>query len=196
MIALEEIRSFGLKDIYFLIIIALIISLFQYLAVYLFNPSIAFIISLSVIAIGINCVILILRRSGVAGIFLVLNSLITLFLNDIGLIGFSKVIVFLLVGAIFELIYLFLKGHIHNIPLDLFFGTSISMANIPIFVAYILSPNLAASFPIALLNLMVIAFVTGLAASLIVFVVWGLFEGTKAGIKIISYFGLLNSSWR
>lgn len=193
MIAGEEIKRFGFREIMFMVIAAGVVSILQYVGFLLFDPSISFIVSLFLIALGLNFVIFVLQRSGAVIIFWVITAFLTLSVNDIGVVGFPKVVVFLLVGAIFELLYLFLKGNIHNIPVDLALGTSISCASLPLFVAYALAPNLASSFPIALLNLVVIAFVTGLAASLMMYILGGFLEGTRMMVKLEAFFFSLNS---
>ena len=73
-------------------------------------------------------------------------------------------------------------------PLDLIIGTSISTGSLIIITALFLSSGLVRSFPLELLNLILLAFGLGIIASTLFFVLWHYFKNTKFIILLESYF--------
>ena len=187
MIAHEHILKIPLKDFFIVLIFSVIFSAFMYVGHYLFTPAYSFLISLGLLVFGFNSLVYLTNKSGIAAIFSALTALFTFNLGDLGIIGGQRIIVFILSALVFEFFFLFLKLHIHNVPLDIVLGTSFSLASLPLFIAFFLSPTLASSFPVALINLILSAFAVGLLASSIVFLIWHEVEKTRVILKIKFY---------
>ncbi|HIH10852.1 TPA: hypothetical protein HA241_01555 [Candidatus Woesearchaeota archaeon] len=187
MIAQEHIQLIRAKNAIFTLIIAFITSLFIFFGNLLFSPSISFIVSLVLIVAGMNTCVYLIKKTGIAALFYVLTAIFTFWINDISVGGGNKILTFFLAGLVFEIIFLFLKVKVHNIPLDMIIGTSISTASMVIITAFVLSKDLAWSFPLGLLNLVLLAFAVGLIASTVTFLIWHNVEHTKTIIWLESW---------
>lgn len=187
MIAYEHIQTIKLKEMIFVLIVAALISLLLFISYLIFSPTVSFIFSLAFLVLGMNFCVYLIKKTGIATIFYFLTAIFTSHLNDIGALGGQKIFTFFLAGLIFEVIFIFLKAHLHNIPLDMIIGTSLSTASIALITAFALSEGLASSFPLALINYILMALAVGLAASIIVFLIWHNIEKTKLIIKLESY---------
>ncbi|MBT4936376.1 hypothetical protein HON22_00500, partial [Candidatus Peregrinibacteria bacterium] len=172
----EHIRTFRKTELGLILFVAILVSVVVYLLNFLIDPTFLFLGSLIVLVFGLNFLVHIIKKTGVVMLFFILISLFTLFINDIGIVGWKKIIVFLIAGLIFELSFLFLKIHVHNIPFDIVVGTSFSLLSIPLTTAFFLSPSLASSFPQSLLNVLSLAFVVGLITSVVASLLWHHFE--------------------
>lgn len=187
MIAHEHIQLLRLKDIFFVVVVATMVSLLLVAGNIFLSPTLSFIVSLLFLTLGMNCCVYLLKKTSIATLFYVLVAALTFWLNDIGVVGGNKILTFLLAGLLFEILFLFLKVKVHNIPIDMIIGTSISTAGIVIITAFILSPDLAWSFPLELLNLVLLAFAIGIIASMSAFLLWHQVEHTKFIIRLESY---------
>ena len=134
-----------------------------------------------------NTCVYLIKKTGIAALFYVLTAIFTFWINDISVGGGNKILTFFLAGLVFEIIFLFLKVKVHNIPLDMIIGTSISTASMVIITAFVLSKDLAWSFPLGLLNLVLLAFAVGLIASTVTFLIWHNVEHTKTIIWLESW---------
>lgn len=187
MIAHEHFQKIKLKELVFIPIVAGIVSLFIFLNNLLFDPSLVLIISLFLLVLGMNLVVYLAKKSGTAVIFYLFTSFFTFSIGDIGILGWKKILAFVIAGILFEIIFLLLKLEIHSLPLDMIIGTSLSIASLPLVSAFLLSAGLASSFPLALINLIVLAFAVGLIASVITFLLWRKVKHTKVIIRLESY---------
>lgn len=187
MIAHEHIQMIRPKSIIFTLIVAVITALLIFLSNLFFSPTASFIISLIFLVAGMNFVVYLIKKVGIATLFYVFTAILTFWINDIGVLGWKKILVFFFAGLIFEIIFLFLKLHLHNVQLDMVVGTSLSAASISLFMAFALSEGLASSFPIGLLNLIILAMAVGLGASVVTFLLWHNIERMKPVLKLESY---------
>jgi hypothetical protein len=183
----ELLHRIKFKEIRFILLAAVLISILIFAASFYFNPSILFIVSLALLVFGMNFLVYLIKKSGVAFIFYILVGIFTFSINDIGIFGWKKVLVFALSALIFETIFLFLKLHLHNVPLDMIIGSSLSTATISILLGFFLSLVLASSFPIALLNLILLSFAIGLFSSVLTFIIWHNTKNTKVILRLEAY---------
>jgi len=187
MIAYEHFQKIRVKELIFIASLAVITALLLFISSFIFNPPLLFIVSLSILALGMNFLVYLIKKTGIATLFYLFTSIFTFYLQDIGVISWEKIITFLLAGILFEVVFLILKLEIHSLPLDMIIGTSISTASVPLIGAFLLSAGLASSFPLALINLIILAFAVGLGASVITFIIWYNVRNTKFIIKLESY---------
>lgn len=174
------------REVVLNLIVALFVSLLLYVANQLFAHSTLYILSVILLVLGMNFVVYVSRKIGLVSLYMFLVSILTNTLPEIGVVGFPKIVVLFVAALIFEGIFLFLKIHIHNIPLDIVVGTSIAMASIPFTTALFISLNVA-TLSIALFNFMLLSLAVGLAASTVMFLIWHNIEKTKTVIKLESY---------
>ena len=189
MFAHEHFRKFTYKEMVLVVALALISSLIIFLSVEKLDPSIAIIVSLASGAFFMNLAVYLINKSGSALIFYFLLGLFTILLDDLGLYGWQKILVYILVGIVFEIIFLVLKLPIHNLPLDMILGTSVSTSLIILFSSMLILFGFPTDFPLQLINLILVAFFTGLFSSSLVFVLWHLVANTKFVIKFKNYLG-------
>jgi len=187
MIAHEHVQRIRLKEFIFVVIVAIIISFILFIGNFFLSPTFSFITSLIFLVVGMNICIYLIKKTGIATLFYVLTAILTFWLHDIGVVGGYKILTFFFAGLIFEGIFLFLKLHVHNVPLDMIIGTSLSTASISLITGFALSEGLARSFPVELLNLILLAFAVGLIAATVTFLIWHSVEHTKPIIKLESY---------
>lgn len=187
MIAHEHIQMISMKEIVISAVIALIASFFILLGNTIFAPSFSFLATLIFLVIGMNFAVYLIKKTGIATLFYVLTAIMTFHLDDIGVFGMKKILVFFLAGLLFEAGFLFFKLHIHSLPLDMLIGTSLSTTSIPLLTAFSLSPGLASSFPVGLFNLMLLALAVGLVASVLAAIIWYDVERAKPILKLESY---------
>ncbi len=183
----EHVHGLKGKELAFLLAASLLVSGAIILASFILSPAGLFLFSLLLLTIGLNTIAYLTPWFGRAWIFLALVSIFTLSLDDMGLIGFSKIAVFLLIGLVFELSFLYLKLHLHSVPLDMIIGSSLAMAALPLSSAFILSARLASTFPDTLKNLILSGFAVGLGASVLVFLLWKEIEHTKPVLRLYFY---------
>ncbi|PIN74137.1 hypothetical protein COV20_00805 [Candidatus Woesearchaeota archaeon CG10_big_fil_rev_8_21_14_0_10_45_16] len=192
MIGHEHLIILKPKD-YFCVGVVSVLSSFLMLIGSLFtSPSVSLILSLALLIIGMNLSVYLIKKAGVAVIFSLLTGIFTFFLNDIGVLGWQKIITFLVSGLLFELIFLLLKIRVHDVPLELIIGSSLSAVTVVLVSAFLLSSSLARSFPLELLNLLLLAFVVGLFSSVLFFLFWQAVEQSKLILKLESYLMSLN----
>ncbi len=195
MIAHEHIQLIRLKSLIFTLVIASIISLLIFASNLFFSPTTSFMVSLALMVIGMNFTVYLIKKAGIATLFYVFTAVLTFWIDDIGVLGWEKIITFFFAGLIFEIIFLLLKVRVHNVPLDMIIGASLSTASISLITAFALSEGLASSFPVELINLILLAFAVGLIASTVIFLIWHQVERTKIIIKVESWLMSLGG-WR
>jgi hypothetical protein len=178
-IAHEHFQQIRGKDLIFLGVMSFICALIIYLSSWLTSPSITIIVSIFSIVCLSNLLIYISRKSSMVLLFYVLVSFLTFGLDDFGVTGWRKLMVFLIAGIVFEIIYLTLKLRIHNVSLDMVVGSTLAMMSIPLLVALFISPNLVFTFPEALINLILLGFTFGLISSVITSIVWHFIRANK-----------------
>ena len=146
------------RIISFVFLVSSIISLFLLVNSLLFTDSLLFSMALILIIIGLNFVVYIVKKPGTATLFLFFVGVETFFINDIGVLGWKKIVVFVLASLLFELIFLILNLQASKFKLEVVFASTLAITNLPLITALFLSPRLASTFPPALINLILIAF--------------------------------------
>lgn len=192
LIAHEHIQKIKLKELVSIILISVVTSLLIFLNNYLmnnyfFDPSYIFIVSLALLVLGMNLSVYLIKKVGVSTLFYLIAAILTISITDLGITGWNKILVFAVAGILFGGPFLFLKLHLHYLPLDMIIGTIISTASIPLTAAFLLSSGLASSFPLTLINIILVAAAVGLAASIIAFFIWHSIQETKTIIKLEFY---------
>jgi len=183
----EHIQKIRLKELIFILIIAIIVSALLFLNSGFFSSSTSLIISMLLLVFGMNFLVYVTKKSGTATIFYTLVALFTFWLPDIGILGWKKVLTFFLAGIIFELIFLYLKLNFHSIPLDMVVGTTISITSISIISSFLISAKLAGTFPLALINFILLSFSIGLFSSVIFIIIWHNLKRIKHIIQLQVY---------
>ena len=191
VIAEEHIRMIRLKDFAFIAVTAFITAALIYVAQALVSPSVMYYLFLALFVIALNGTVYVLKKSGVAALFSFLLGLFTLNVDDVGIFGWKKIAVFFVAALVFEAVFLILKLRLKSVPIDMVLGSSFFMAALPLVTAFFLSPSIVFSFPVALLNLVLLSFVVGLIASFVAFVLWHFISGTKFIIRLEAHFGVL-----
>ena len=130
MFAIELIQIIRVKQLLFTLFIAAIASLLIYLADYFLPPTPLLIVSLFLLTIGMNLAVYMLKRFGIATIFMFFTAMLTFSLAEVGLYGWNKVLTYVLAAVLFELIYLIFKVEIASLPVDMIVGTTISFTSI------------------------------------------------------------------
>ena len=106
MFAIELIQGIKIKQLFFTLFVAAITSLFFYLADYYLPPTPLLIISLFFLVAGMNICVDMLKRFGIATIFMFFVAMFTFNLAELGLFNWNKVITYVIAIIIFEVIHL------------------------------------------------------------------------------------------
>ena len=172
---------------YFLLVVPF--ALIYILSFLFLNPTLLLIVSLTLFCFGLNFLIRITNKIGSSLVFFLTYSVLTFNIPDLGIIGWKKVLTFIIAGIIFELIVLLLKK---KIKLKTLLGTVISITLLPFIAALLISSRLAITFPEGLINLILISFVVSLVSTSIYIIIWHFIKVKKPLIKLKSYLGSLN----
>jgi ABC-type thiamin/hydroxymethylpyrimidine transport system permease subunit len=187
MVAYEQFKKFTYKEIIIFVLISFICSAVMYIGVSKTNPTVAMLISLAISIVGMNLAVYLSEKSGSALIMYVLFGILTSTLNDIGVTGWEKVIVYFCAGLVFEIVFLILKIKIHSIPLDMILGTTISTISIILFSSISLTSGLLPEFPIELGNVMILGLCVAVFFSTLTFLIWYSVSTTKLILKFKNY---------
>lgn len=180
MIAIESFKRFRKIDL--LAIGALVFTWFVITYfISLPNTQLTFMLSLFVTTMFVVFTALFIRKIGAVTLFYLLGALITVPINNLGGLGWNKVIILVIAGIIFELFFLLLKIEIKNISLDVVLGAGFSNASIP-FTMLLLIKTKTALMPYVL-NFALMAFIVGVMAAIITFLIWYHIKGLKPIIK-------------
>lgn len=180
MIELESLRKFRKIDLLAIITLVFLWSVITY-AVNLPNTQLSFMLSLFITTIFMAFTALFIRKTGAVTLFYLLCALVTVRLNNLGGLGWNKLIVLVTAGIIFELFFLLLKIEIKNIPLDVILGAGFSMASMP-FTILLLIPATKEIMPYVW-NFAIMAFIAGVAGAITAFLLWYNIKGSKPIIK-------------
>jgi hypothetical protein len=179
MLAFENIEKIGKGEVVITVLLALLLGLVSVVAARFTNPLPLFILSMSMLALGVNLIVYLTKKFGLALIFLASIATVTWNVLDTGALGMDKVLVYLFAGIVFELIHLIVKFEVDLLPLDVLVATSVSCATLPLITAFILSVPIASKFPLALINLVLLSFAVGLGVSILFFFVWSRLDKKK-----------------
>jgi len=180
MIELESFRRFRKIDLIVIVILAFIWALVTWL-INIPNNQFTFFLSLFVTTMFMTFIALLIRKLGAVTLFYLFGALITIPINNLSGLGFYKVPILLIAGIIFELFYLLLKIKIKNIPLDVVLGAAFSNFSIP-FTMLIFVTATKELMPFVL-NFALMAFIIGIMASIITFLIWYNIKNLKPIIR-------------
>lgn len=183
MIAIESFKRFKIIDIIAIIILAGLWLLLSFLLDRFLDPQASYILSLLIAVTLMSFTVHLVRKAGSATLFYALGALFTYSINDLGTIGSDKLIVLIIAGIIFELIFLIFKLEVKNIQLDIMAGTAISAASIPITTGLLLSFNVSLSMISSIINLILLSFFVGLIGAVFSFLIWYNLRATKIVLK-------------
>jgi hypothetical protein len=170
VIAVESFKAFKPKDIGAIAVLAGLLSLIIYLLDKVaFDNAIALLLTFGFF---VTFTTLLIRKAGTATLFFAIVTALTLNIASFGVDGVSKIIVMILAGLVFELTFLILKIELKNIPLDVIVGAALSTASIPLLAGLVASTEIVQSLMTNFLNLIILGFVSGLAGSIIAFLLW------------------------
>jgi hypothetical protein len=180
MIPLESFKKFRKIDLLVIVILVLVWAFSTWL-INLPNTQFTFFLSLFITTMFMTFIALLIRKFGAVTLFYLFGAIITIPINNLGGLGFYKVPILLIAGVTFELFFLLLKIEIKNIPLDVILGAAFSNFSIPFTMLLILPP--ATGLITLVLNFALIAFIIGIIASIIVFLIWHNIKNSKLIIK-------------
>lgn len=183
MIAIESFKRFKIMDIIAILALAGLWFLLSFLLNKFLGPQFSYIWSLLIATILMSFTVHLVRKAGSATLFYGIGALFTYSINDLGATGLNKLIVLVIAGIIFELIFLIFKIEVKNIQVDIIAGTAISAATIPVTTGLLLSSNVALSMITLLINLILLSFLVGLAGSVISFLIWYKLKTTKMVLR-------------
>ncbi|MBT3814071.1 hypothetical protein HOE37_00890 [Candidatus Woesearchaeota archaeon] len=187
MFAIELIQGIKIKQLFFTLFVAAITSLFFYLADYYLPPTPLLIISLFFLVAGMNICVDMLKRFGIATIFMFFVAMFTFNLAELGLFNWNKVITYVIAIIIFEVIHLIFKIELSSLHLDIIIGTTISFTSMFLVSAMLLSQTVLLVFSSELINLLILTFSTSIVSSTIFALIWGKLSTTKKIIKFEAY---------
>ena len=183
MIAIESFKKFKIIDITLIISISLVWWLLSF-AIEKFIPvQSSYMISLLMATFLMSFAVHLIRKAGTSTLFYLIGSLMLYDVNDIGIDGVNKVIIFLIAGIIFELAFLILKVEIKSIQIDIISATAISSMLIPLLTGLFLSPIVSFNLITPLLNLTLLSLLIGIAGSVLSSIFWHNIKNNKMIIK-------------
>lgn len=180
MIAIESFKRFRKIDLLAIIVLVFLWSIITYV-VNLPNTQLTFMLSLFITTSFMTFTALLIRKIGAVTLFYLLCALVTIKIDNLGGLGWDKVLVLVIAGAVFELFFLLLKIEIKNIPLDVVLGAAFSNASIP-FSMLLLIPATKEIMPYVW-NFALMAFIIGIMGAIVMFLIWYNMKGLKWVIK-------------
>jgi len=181
MIAIESFRKFRKIDLIAIVALVFIWSVISYF-INLLNTPLTFMFSLFVTTMFIVFTAFFIRKAGAVTLFYLFGALITIPVNNLGGLGWNKVIVFVIAGIIFELFFLLLKTEIKNIPLDVVLGAAFSNASIPFTILFLLIKT-KTDLMLYVVNFALMTFIIGVMGAIIMILIWYHIKGLKPIIR-------------
>ncbi len=115
--------------------------------------------------LGLTKVISISSKSGVGLGFILIFSLVTLNVNDVGIFGWEKVKLFFLMGLLFEILFFLFKHK--SLYWAKVLATFISLTTLPLIASVVVSGGWIASLSVQLINMIILIGAVSLVLSLI-----------------------------
>ncbi len=187
MVAYEHVQTPRFRELIFVFCVSVVTSILAWFFGLVFLESYSLIAFTVLATVFLNFVVYLTKKTGFATILLFLVGILTFSLRDIGVSGFTKILALTLVGVIFEIVFLILKFEIHNVPFDMVIGSILSMAALPVITSFLVSANLASSFPLSLVNISLVSAAVALITSVITFLVWYNIRNTRPIVKLEAY---------
>lgn len=183
MIAIESIKRFKIIDVTAIVVLACLWLLLSFLVSTFFSPQIIYILSLLIATTLMSLAVHLVRKAGTAILFYSFGALLTNTIYDLGATGINKLIVLVIAGIIFELVFLILKIEVKSVQLDIIISTAISAATIPLTTALLISFNTALNMIIPIINMMLLSLLIGLIGAFVSFLLWYNLKTTKTVLK-------------
>jgi len=179
MISIESFKRFRGIDFVAIIILSVILAVLNRGINLIPNSQLSFILTLISFGFFLTFTALLVRKAGAVTLFYALVAIQTTAVHNLGILGWLKLPVLIIAGIIFELVFLTLKIEIKNIPADVVLGAALSNASIPVTAGLLLSISAIRSLLPNFINLILLAFILGLAGSIVAFLVWWNLKTTK-----------------
>jgi len=183
MIAIESFKKFRWQDFVIIIVMAFLYAIISYLINKYINLGYAYILSLLALIFLMSFIVHLVRKAGSATLFFVISGLVSNGIDDIGIVGVNKLIVFVVAGIVFELIFLIFKIEIKNVQIDIISGSGFSAAIIPITTGALLSYNAMMNTISSMINMVLLSFFVGIISAVVSFLVWYHLKGTKLVLR-------------
>lgn len=180
MISPDGFRKLRKIDFAAIIVLTLLWAFITWLA-YIKDNQFTFFLSLFITTMFMVFTAFLIKRAGAATLFCLLGAIITIPINNFGGLGFYKVPIFFIAGIIFELFFLLLKIKIKNIPLNIVLGAAFSNFSIPF--TMLLFVEASGKLMHFAWNFAFMAFIIGVMASIIAFLIWYNIKDLKQVIK-------------
>ena len=168
----SKIRLFNLLAILFL-------SSLYFIALFFFNqffsPTYFYVGSLFLLAFLICFAANLVPNYNAGFLFLFFSALLTWNINDIGVTGIFKVLIFLIIGVIFELSSNLFAIKIYTHYLTNLLSAILVITLIPVLIALFLSLNVALAMLTSFINLLLLTFLAGASGAVVSIAVWILF---------------------
>ncbi len=186
MIAHEHIQKFTIKELALILLLSVFSFLLIYFGTHLINPSYTLIFSLGITIVLMNLLMYVISKSGTALFYYTLVAFFTMNIHDIGITGYDKVIAFVIAVLVFEVVFLILKLHLHNVPADMILGSSLFGPALMFAAAFILS-TIDLIMGIGFINMLLLSFGVTLGSSVIAFLLWYHIARAKPIVKFRNY---------
>src|SRR3989338_3343911 len=160
---LPKLKTLKGRELLFLGILVLLEVLIIFFLSRILLPSRMIILSLALIALSINLIHGLEGGLGRISGYLFLLSVFSFNLMDVGIMGAGKILTFLLTGLIVEGAYLALSYWGEGLAAIV--STSLDTLLIPLISAFFISPSLASTFPLSLVNLCLVGLMVGIIIS-------------------------------
>jgi len=160
---LPKLKTLKGRELLFLGILVLLEVLIIFFLSRILLPSRMIILSLALIALSINLIHGLEGGLGRISGYLFLLSVFSFNLMDVGIMGAGKILTFLLTGLIVEGAYLALSYWGEGLAAIV--STSLATLLIPLISAFFISPSLASTFPLSLVNLCLVGLMVGIIIS-------------------------------
>jgi hypothetical protein len=172
------------RIVLFYLFISVTASAFIYAGNILFDSSISFITSLTAISVaGIIGILIVPNRWTPLVIYLTI-SILTLYVNDLGLVGLAKSSVITASGIIFAAVYTILNYGGVRKTLRFYISSAMSISSLPFISAIVISPSSVKNLPVELVNLGLLGVLSAIIGLGISFVLWYYARNTKLVIKL------------
>jgi uncharacterized membrane protein len=165
----EFFRKFRWLDYIGVLILSLLWVLITWL-VNLPNTEFTFMFSLFLTSLFMVFTSFLIRKSGAVVLFCVLCGIIGAGVNNLGGLGWNKLIVLVVVGIIFEIFSFFVRFEFKNIPLSVVVGSGFSMMSIPLTMLFLIDAKM--NIIQYVWNFALMGFIIGLIGAVIMFLGW------------------------
>jgi hypothetical protein len=184
MITKENIRGLRILDLGVVLAFAFMWFILDILFENIFSVDLFYVFSLGVFMMFVSFCVNLFKKFGIGFLFFVFSGFISYRVNDFGVIGIDKMLVFIFAGVLFEVVFLLFRLEVKNIPLDVVLASSLSAASIPFFIELVLVKGFILGLVNALINLVLLSFLVGLVGSVIGFLIWYLFRDGGIFLKL------------